>query len=73
MHIDFVLPVAGSMAAGLHQYHLKAQRACMDYGFHVAITGWSDAVARDMTAAVASGVNSFKFFLAYKARAHPSQ
>ena len=38
----------------------------MDYAFHVAVTSWSPAVAADMSAAVAQGINSFKFFLAYK-------
>ena len=66
MHIDFVLPVAGNVSAGLASYRQLAARSCMDYGFHVAITEWSDVVADDMTRAVAEGVNSFKFFLAYK-------
>ena len=69
MHIDFALPKGGDVAAGLAWWHEKAAaRACMDYGFHMAITSWSGKVAADMAAAVAAGVNSFKFFLAYKVR-----
>lgn len=68
MHIDFVLPIDGSIAKGLESYHVKAKKGCMDFGFHVAVTTWSDQVAEDMEVAVNSGVNSFKFFLAYKVR-----
>ncbi len=38
----------------------------MDYGFHMAVTSWSDKVAADMAALAQRGVNSFKFFMAYK-------
>lgn len=38
----------------------------MDYGFHMAVTSWSPKVAADMAALVKEGVNSFKFFMAYK-------
>ncbi|KAI7845659.1 hypothetical protein COHA_000773 [Chlorella ohadii] len=38
----------------------------MDYGFHIAVTSWSDKVAADMAALAQRGVNSFKFFMAYK-------
>ncbi len=36
-------------------------------GFHVAVTSWSERVAADMGTLVSQhGVNSFKFFMAYK-------
>ena len=44
----------------------KAAKACMDYGFHMAVTSWSAKVAADMATLVKKGINSFKFFLAYK-------
>ncbi|CAL4973527.1 unnamed protein product [Urochloa decumbens] len=67
MHIDFVIPVNGSLAAGLESYKKKAANAVMDYGFHVAITSWNDQVAREMEVMVKkNGINSFKFFMAYK-------
>jgi dihydropyrimidinase len=38
-----------------------------DYGFHVAITWWSEQVAEEMGELVSQhGVNSFKHFMAYK-------
>ena len=38
----------------------------MDYGFHMAVTSWSNKVAEDMATLVKEGINSFKFFMAYK-------
>ncbi|CAI9099362.1 OLC1v1036169C1 [Oldenlandia corymbosa var. corymbosa] len=67
MHIDFVIPVNGSLSLGYEAYVEKAKKACMDYGFHMAITKWDEKVASEMDIMVKEkGVNSFKFFLAYK-------
>lgn len=48
MHIDFVIPVNGSPSAGFDAYVEKAKKSCMDYGFHMAITKWDEAVSREM-------------------------
>jgi dihydropyrimidinase len=48
MHIDFVIPVNGSLIAGLKAYEKKAKKSCMDYGFHMVITKFDDIVSRDM-------------------------
>ncbi|KAF6175273.1 hypothetical protein GIB67_000594 [Kingdonia uniflora] len=67
MHIDFALPINGSLSAGFEAYTKKARMACMDYGFHMAVTKWNEVVSRDMEILVKEkGINSFKFFLAYK-------
>ncbi|WOH07904.1 hypothetical protein DCAR_0727338 [Daucus carota subsp. sativus] len=67
MHIDFVIPVNGSLPAGFEAYVEKAKSSCMDYGFHMAITKWNDDVSKDMEIMVKEkGINSFKFFMAYK-------
>jgi dihydropyrimidinase len=103
MHIDFALPVDGDLAAGYHAWEKKAEKSCMDYGFHMAVTKWNDGVAKDMEWLVnekgkvswtwlsspfilelkvrigmvswsfslsdqvmCTGINSFKFFMAYK-------
>ncbi len=42
MHIDFVLPVEHDLLAGLEAWHKKARHGVMDYGFHMAVTSWSD-------------------------------
>ncbi|CAL5190446.1 unnamed protein product [Lathyrus oleraceus] len=66
MHIDFAIPIDGSLTAGFEAYEKKAQKSCMDYGFHMAITKWDETVAREMELMVEKGINSFKFFMAYK-------
>ncbi|XP_052185521.1 dihydropyrimidinase isoform X2 [Diospyros lotus] len=67
MHIDFVIPTNGSLSAGFEAYVEKAKKSCMDYGFHMAITKWDESVSREMEIMVKEkGINSFKFFLAYK-------
>lgn len=48
MHIDFVIPVNGSLSAGYEAYVKKAERSAMDYGFHMAITKWDETVSREM-------------------------
>ncbi|KAB1227517.1 Dihydropyrimidinase [Morella rubra] len=67
MHIDFVIPVNGSLTAGFEAYVKKAKKSCTDYGFHMAITKWDEVVSNEMEIMVKEkGINSFKFFLAYK-------
>ncbi|XP_042470760.1 dihydropyrimidinase-like isoform X1 [Zingiber officinale] len=67
MHIDFVMPVKGDLTAGFDAYVEKAKRSAMDYGFHMAITKWDAGVSREMEQMVnEKGINSFKFFMAYK-------
>ena len=67
MHIDFVIPVDGSLTAGFEAYKKKAKNSCMDYGFHMAITKWNEVVSEEMEVMVKEkGINSFKFFMAYK-------
>lgn len=45
MHIDFALPLNGSLTAGLTEWRRKAAIAVMDYGFHMAITSWDQQVS----------------------------
>ncbi|XP_048318507.2 dihydropyrimidinase isoform X3 [Ziziphus jujuba] len=67
MHIDFVIPVDGSLTAGFEAYEKKSKKACMDFGFHMAITKWDEVVSKEMEIMVQEkGINSFKFFMAYK-------
>jgi dihydropyrimidinase len=43
------------------------EKSASDYGFHVAITWWSEQVREEMAELVSHhGVNSFKHFMAYK-------
>lgn len=66
-HIDFALPIDHDLMKGYREWTRKANDAIMDYGFHMAVTSWSDKVAKDMETLVKfHGINSFKFFMAYK-------
>ena len=66
MHIDFALPVDKDLRKGYEIWSEKAKASVMDYGFHMAVFSWSEKVAADMKWLTEQGVNSFKFFLAYK-------
>lgn len=46
MHIDFALPVDHNLTAGYEEWRRKAELAVMDYGFHMAVTSWSDKCAQ---------------------------
>lgn len=48
MHIDFVIPVNGSLSSGFNAYVEKAKKSCMDYGFHMAVTKWDETVGGEM-------------------------
>ncbi len=66
--IDFVIPSPqqGLMDA-YRTWRQWSEKACADYGFHVAVTWWDDSVHKDMgTLVQQEGVNSFKHFMAYK-------
>ena len=66
--LDFVIPGRGeSLLAAWRSWREKAAKACADYGFHVAITHWSEQVGEEMRILVEDcGVSSFKHFMAYK-------
>lgn len=66
MNIDFALPANHDLMAGFKEWQRKAERACADYGFHMAVTKWDEQVAEDMGKLTQLGINSFKFFMAYK-------
>jgi dihydropyrimidinase len=66
--IDFVIPSPQQpLMAAYNQWREWANKSAADYGFHVAVTWWSDSVREDMGRLVKDeGVNSFKHFMAYK-------
>ncbi|MGP1398023.1 MAG: dihydropyrimidinase [Inquilinaceae bacterium] len=66
--IDFVIPAPQqSLLEAYRDWQAKAEKACGDYSFHVAVTWWSDQVEAEMgELARDHGVNSFKHFMAYK-------
>ena len=66
--IDFVIPGAGdSMLDAFHIWRGWAEKSAADYGFHVAVTSWSDRTREEMGILTREhGINSFKHFMAYK-------
>ena len=66
--IDFVIPNPGtSLLEAWRAWRAKSEKAAADYGFHVAVTWWSDQVKEEMGVLTREhGVNSFKHFMAYK-------
>ena len=67
--VDFVVPDKGeSLLKAYKRWRSWADgKVCCDFGFHVAITWWSQSVAEEMKMLCDEfGVNSFKMFMAYK-------
>ena len=66
--IDFVIPSPQEpLMDAYRKWRGWAEKSAMDYGFHVAVTWWSDGVREDMGRLVRDeGINSFKHFMAYK-------
>lgn len=66
--IDFVIPDPREpLLDAYRKWRGWAEKAAADYGFHVAVTWWSEQVHADMGTLVREeGVNSFKHFMAYK-------
>ena len=66
--IDFVIPnPQQNLMEAYKTWRGWSEKACSDYGFHVAVTWWDDSVYKDMgTLVKEEGVNSFKHFMAYK-------
>ncbi len=67
MVVDHIIPGEDGMLPALDLWEERAARqASCDYGFHMAVTGWSEPIFNDMATVVARGVNTFKHFMAYK-------
>jgi len=67
-HIDFAIqPIGGTLRQGVGEWHHKAEgKACIDYGFHVAITDLRPEVMDEIPSLIDEGVTSLKLFMAYK-------
>lgn len=67
-HIDFVIQSQGqSLAEAVDVWHGKADgKACIDYGFHLAITDVPEAVLKELPTILDLGISSIKLFMAYK-------
>jgi dihydropyrimidinase len=65
--IDFPVQVKGTSLLGtLDKWHAKADGNCaIDYGFHMIVSDVNDTSLKEMDTLIASGVTSFKMFMAY--------
>ena len=66
MIVDHIISQPDDLLTALGQWEVRAGKASIDYGFHMAITGWSQKVWGEMAECVDRGVNTFKHFMAYK-------
>lgn len=57
----------GTLTAALEAWHTKAAGSSCNYGFHMAIAQWDDAVSREMDDMNAAGVTSYKMYMVYPA------
>lgn len=56
----------GTLQQALDAWHRKAAgKSACDYGFHMAITDWTEDIPQQMEAMCRQGVTSFKVYLAY--------
>ena len=69
MVIDFACPNKGeTLQYGLDLWHRKADgRTACDYGFHMTIDDWNDAIIAELPAMFEQGVSSFKMYMTYPA------
>lgn len=65
--VDFATQDRGqTLAQGLDAWRNKAEgKARCDYGFHMAITEWTDDLPEQMADMCRQGITSFKVYLAY--------
>ena len=67
--IDFACPNKGeSLHYGLDLWHKKADgRTFCDYGFHMTIDDWNEAIRAELPDMFAKGISSFKMYMTYPA------
>lgn len=67
MIIDYATQYKGELLSeALENWHKKADGAAScDYGFHMAISDWNEAVSQDMEHMFEKGVSTFKLYMTY--------
>jgi len=65
--LDFVTPHRGqSPTEALEQRMIEAADSLVDYSFHVSPVEWRDTTNDEIRRCIASGITSFKVYMAYK-------
>ena len=66
--IDFVPQEPGTLKDSVDLWLAKAEKAAIDYGFHMNITHFDAHIAHEIPALVGMGITSLKVFTAYNGR-----
>ncbi|NCP88122.1 MAG: dihydropyrimidinase [Anaerolineae bacterium CG_4_9_14_3_um_filter_57_17] len=68
--LEFPKPGANraSFAHSVNLWREKAAKAAVDYGFHMNLTRWDDALAAEFPALLEMGITTLKVFTAYNGR-----
>jgi dihydropyrimidinase len=66
--LDFVSFDAPTLAGSVEAWRRKAEKAAIDYSFHMNLTRFDDAVAGEIPALVEMGITTLKVFTAYNGR-----
>ena len=71
--VDFACPEKGqTLDYGLRLWHEKADGRCFsDYGFHMTVDDWNDAIRAEVPEMFRQGVSSFKMYMTYPAMMLP--
>ncbi len=67
-HIDFAIQTPGqTLNQTVDQWHEKVgDKPVIDYGFHLAVTDFNEAVLKEIPGLLDRGISSLKVFMAYK-------
>ncbi len=66
--LDFVSFDFGTMRESVDAWHRKAEKAAVDYSFHMNLTRFDEAVAREIPTLPDMGITTLKVFTAYNGR-----
>ncbi len=66
--LDFVSFDFETMRESVDAWHKKAEKAAIDYSFHMNLTKFDDAIAREIPSLREMGITTLKVFTAYNGR-----
>ncbi len=66
--LDFVSFDFDTMRESVDAWHKKAEKAAIEYGFHMNLTHFDEAVAREIASLPGMGITTLKVFTAYNGR-----
>ncbi len=66
--MDFVSFDFDTIGESVEAWHKKAEKAAIDYSFHMNLTKFNEAIAREIPSLPAMGITTLKVFTAYNGR-----